>query len=240
MTLDIFMLELSGNPLVYIGPDAFKQGLFHVGLENTKLRIIDESAFNSSQGIKSLTLNNNSLHFLPELIFAPLTFYGDPQETLLLDDNPWRCDCQMRDYAKWLHSSASGMNIRILHCDMPQSLHGKALRDVPVGQLTCDCPHLTSPNISTTGSTTVVKTGQRAVLKCSVTCCPAAAVVWTTPTGMKLGVDSDVPGISVADDGTLVIATATSGTSGTYTCLAVNYIGKDQATVHLTVTGNAK
>ncbi|KAI8482246.1 hypothetical protein Bbelb_400280 [Branchiostoma belcheri] len=111
MTLDIFMLELSGNPLVYIGPDAFKQGLFHVGLENTKLRIIDESAFNRSQGIKSLTLNNNSLHYLPELIFAPLTFYGDPQETLLLDDNPWRCDCQMRDYAKWLHSSASVKNL---------------------------------------------------------------------------------------------------------------------------------
>ncbi|KAI8482245.1 hypothetical protein Bbelb_400270 [Branchiostoma belcheri] len=132
------------------------------------------------------------------------------------------------------------MNIRILHCVMPQSLHGKALRDVPVDQLTCDCPHLTSPNISTTGSTTVVKAGQRAVLKCSVTCCPVAAVVWTTPTGMKLSVDSDVPGISVADDGTLVIATATSGTSGTYTCLAVNYIGKDQATVHLAVTGNAK
>ncbi|XP_035698762.1 leucine-rich repeat-containing protein 4C-like [Branchiostoma floridae] len=235
MALDIFMLELSGNPLVYIGPDAFKHGLFHVGLENTKLRLIDESAFNSSQGVKSLTLNNNSLNYLPGLIFAPLTFYGDPSEILLLDDNPWRCDCQMRDYSKWLQSAS---NIQTLTCDTPPRLHGTALRDVPVDQLTCDCPHLSSPNISTAGSTTVVTVGHRAVLKCTVTCCPVAAIIWTTPTGTKLSEDSDAPGISVSDDGALVIATATSAKSGTYTCLAANFMGKDQATVHLTVTGN--
>ncbi|XP_078700279.1 uncharacterized protein LOC144927019 isoform X3 [Branchiostoma floridae x Branchiostoma belcheri] len=229
-------VDLSYNPIVYVGPGAFKGGvLFSVHLDHTKLRIIDDAAFNESVEVKWLQLNNNYLQFLPGGVFKPLTFYGDLMEFEDMTNNPWKCDCQMYEYAQYARSPAAE-HLSTLECASPGNLTKQVLRKVPLNTLKCDCPHYAVPTIDTKGSSTVVRVGQGAVLNCQVTACPEAAVIWTTPTGVSLTSDSQHPGLHVLSDGSLVVVSASSDDSGTYSCMAVNYLGKATATVRLRVT----
>ncbi|XP_078700297.1 uncharacterized protein LOC144927071 isoform X1 [Branchiostoma floridae x Branchiostoma belcheri] len=234
----MFELDLSSNPIVYVGPKAFNKELAAVHLDHTKLRIIDETAFNVSVDVKWLRLNNNYLQFLPGGVFKSLTFYGDLMELEDMSNNPWKCDCQMYEYAQYARSPAASA-LHMLECASPENLKGYVLRLVPLHSLTCDCPHK-SPTIDTRGSVTVVRVGQGAVLFCKVTACPEAAVIWTTPTGVSLTSDSQHPGLYVLSDGSLVVVSASSDDSGTYSCMAVNYLGKATATVRLRVTDGAQ
>ncbi|KAI8495831.1 hypothetical protein Bbelb_262470 [Branchiostoma belcheri] len=229
-------INLSGNPIVYVGPRAFRgDQLFAVHLDHTKLRIIDGTAFNDSVQVKSLRLNNNYLQFLPGGIYKPLTFYGDLMELEDMTNNPWKCDCQMYEYAQYLRTPAA-FALATLECAGPGNLTGQILRQVPLDNLKCDCPHFSGPKIDTGGSSPSVPVGHGAVLKCKVTACPEAAVIWTTPTGVSLTADSQHPGLHVLSDGSLVVVSASSDDSGTYSCMAVNYLGKATATVRLRVT----
>ncbi|XP_066273614.1 insulin-like growth factor-binding protein complex acid labile subunit [Branchiostoma lanceolatum] len=231
----MYELDLSDNPIVFVGPRAFSKDLAAIHLDHTKLRIIDETAFNESVEVKWLRLNDNYLQFLPGGIYKPLTFYGDLMELEDMTNNPWTCDCQMYEYAQYVRSPAA-FALHTLECAGPGSLKGQILRKVPLNTLKCDCPHTSTPTIDTRGSSTVVPTGHRAVLKCQVTACPEAAVIWTTPTGVSLTSDSQHPGLSVLSDGSLVVVSASSEDSGTYSCMAANYLGKATATVNLRVT----
>ncbi|CAH1254247.1 IGFALS [Branchiostoma lanceolatum] len=229
-------INLSGNPIVYVGPRAFRgEQLFMVHLDHTKLRIIDGTAFNESVQVKSLRLNNNYLQFLPGGIYKPLTFYGDLVELEDMTNNPWTCDCQMYEYAQYVRSPAA-FALSTLECAGPGNLTGQILRQVPLDALKCDCAHFSIPKIETEGSSPSVPIGHGAVLKCKVTACPEAAVIWTTPTGVSLTSDSQHPGLSVLSDGSLVVVSASSEDSGTYSCMAANYLGKATATVNLKVT----
>ncbi|XP_078603320.1 uncharacterized protein LOC144877290 isoform X1 [Branchiostoma floridae x Branchiostoma japonicum] len=229
-------INLSGNPIVYVGPRAFRgEQLFMVHLDHTKLRIIDGTAFNESVEVKSLRLNNNYLQFLPGGIYKPLTFYGDLVELEDMTNNPWKCDCQMYEYAQYVRTPAA-FALNTLECAGPGNLTGQILRHVPLEALKCDCSHFSSPKIETEGSSPSVPIGHGAVLKCKVTACPEAAVIWTTPTGVSLTSDSQHPGLSVLSDGSLVVVSASSEDSGTYSCMAVNYLGTATATVNLRVT----
>ncbi|XP_035660719.1 insulin-like growth factor-binding protein complex acid labile subunit [Branchiostoma floridae] len=232
----LYEVDLSGNPIVYVGPRAFGGGeLFSVHLDHTKLRVIDGAAFNESVEVKWLQLNNNYLQFLPGGVFKPLTFYGDLLEFEDMTNNPWKCDCQMYEYAQYARSSAA-FHLSTLNCTNPGNLTGQVVRKVPLEAFKCDCPHYSVPTIDTRGSSAAVHVGQGAVLKCKVTACPEAAVIWTTPTGVSLTSDSQHPGLSVLSDGSLVVVSASSEDSGTYSCMAVNYLGTATATVNLRVT----
>ncbi|XP_035660696.1 leucine-rich repeat-containing protein 4C-like isoform X4 [Branchiostoma floridae] len=227
-------LILSDNPIVYVGSRAFGPQLIEVKLQNTKLRVIDGAAFNNSPNVNRLTLSNNYLQYLPETVFQPLTYYGD-YETLDLDGNPWVCDCQLAGYSAWL-KAPQAVAIPDLYCTAPPSLAGDPLRRVPTNWLNCSCVTEESPRIDTRGSTTSAAAGDKAILRCKVTACPGAAVLWTTPRGMSLTSDSEFPNMHVQTDGTLVIATVTTEDAGLYTCMAVNAFGTAEARVVLKVT----
>ncbi|CAH1254242.1 insulin-like growth factor-binding protein complex acid labile subunit isoform X5 [Branchiostoma lanceolatum] len=227
-------LDLSYNPIVYVGPHTFGPQLVEVKLEKTKLRIIDGAAFNNSPNVNRLTLNNNYLQYLPETVFQPLTYYGD-YETLDLDGNPWVCDCQLAGYSAWLKTPKASA-IPDLHCMSPPSLAENSLRRVPTNWLNCSCVTEESPRIDTGGSTSSVAAGDEAVLRCKVNACPGAAVLWTAPRGLSLTSDSEFPNIHVQSDGTLVVAAVTPGDAGLYTCMAVNAFGTAEAGVVLKVT----
>ncbi|XP_066273609.1 insulin-like growth factor-binding protein complex acid labile subunit isoform X3 [Branchiostoma lanceolatum] len=227
-------LDLSKNPIVYVGPHAFGPQLVEVKLENTKLRIIDEAAFNSSRNINRLTLINNYLQYLPENVFKPLTSYKD-YGTLTLAGNPWVCDCQLAGLAAWL-KTPNVSAIEDFHCISPPPLEGYVVRDVPNNSLNCSCATEASPRIDTGGGTTKASIGDFASLQCKVNACPGAAVLWTAPRGLSLTSDSEFPNIHVQSDGTLVVAAVTPGDAGLYTCMAVNAFGTAEAGVVLKVT----
>ncbi|XP_019619402.1 PREDICTED: leucine-rich repeat and immunoglobulin-like domain-containing nogo receptor-interacting protein 1 [Branchiostoma belcheri] len=226
-------LVLSDNPIVYVGPDAFGPQLTEVKLQNTKLRIIDGAAFNSSPQVNRLTLSNNHLQYLPETVFQPLTYYGD-HETLDLAGNPWVCDCQLAGYYAWLKTK--GWAIPSLYCTSPPSLAGQSLRRLANNSLNCSCEAVESPRIDTAGSTTWAAAGDEAILRCKVNACPDAAVLWTAARGISLTSQSEFPNMYVQADGTLVIPAVTPGDAGRYTCMAVNAFGTAEAEIRLEVT----
>ncbi|XP_078700271.1 uncharacterized protein LOC144927008 [Branchiostoma floridae x Branchiostoma belcheri] len=227
-------LVLSDNPIVYVGPDAFGPQLTEVKLQDTKLRIIDGAAFNSSPQVNRLTLSNNHLQYLPETVFQPLTSYKD-YETLELAGNPWVCDCQLAGFAAWL-KTPNVSAIPEFHCISPPALEGRVVRDLATNQLNCSCGAEEIPRIDTGGSTTEVPIGERALLRCKVNACPDAAVLWTVARGLFLTSQSEFPDMYVQADGTLVIPVVTPGDAGRYTCMAVNAFGTAEAGVVLNVT----
>ncbi|XP_035671229.1 leucine-rich repeat-containing protein 4-like [Branchiostoma floridae] len=233
----LFSIDLSHNPIVYLGPDAFKwqsQSMYEVMLKGTKLRLIDGEAFNSSTGVKSLWFENNDMRYLPWNVFDPLTYYGDPQEALNLESNPWRCDCQMYEYARW-QQSPQGLVAGALTCQDPPELRNKTLREIPLEQFKCNCSHFSTPSIDTSGSDVNTTSGHSAVLKCNVTACPEAVILWSTPRGITLADNSPHPGLEVLDDGTLIIVETGPDDTGTYSCMAANYLGQATAFLQLKV-----
>ncbi|XP_019619883.1 PREDICTED: leucine-rich repeat-containing protein 15-like [Branchiostoma belcheri] len=252
----LFSLDLSHNPIVYLGPDLFKwqsQSMYEVKLEGTKLRLIDGDIFNSSTGMKSLFFENNDMRYLPWNVFNPLTYYGetlsfifrdlspvgDPQEALDLESNPWLCDCQMYEYARW-QNSTQGIVAASLTCQDPPELRNKTLREIPLEQFKCICSHFSTPSIDTTGSDANATSGQGAVLKCNVTACPEAVILWSTPRGITLANNSPHPGLEVLDDGSLVIVETVPADTGTYSCMAANYLGQTTAYLRLEVIPSSR
>ncbi|XP_040913528.1 matrix-remodeling-associated protein 5-like [Toxotes jaculatrix] len=92
--------------------------------------------------LRHLDLSNNSLTTLPKdtLATAPLL------ETLVLQDNPWSCDCRMNWFLTWslahpgLMKCPSGPQCPT--CESPMSLQGQGLLDQP--ELSCTSPVIPS------------------------------------------------------------------------------------------------
>ncbi|KAM8855976.1 matrix-remodeling-associated protein 5-like isoform 2-T3 [Spinachia spinachia] len=123
------LLRLQGNRLHQLHPHA----LCTVSLLNTYY-------FST---LKHLDLSNNSLTTLPRetLATAPLL------ETLVLQANPWSCDCKMRWFLTWSLAHAGPMKCpgspQCPICASPNSLQGQGLLDQT--DLLCTSPVITSP-----------------------------------------------------------------------------------------------
>ncbi|XP_078697801.1 uncharacterized protein LOC144925597 [Branchiostoma floridae x Branchiostoma belcheri] len=233
---EVYVDSLDENPFVYLGPESFPTPMknatgFDIAFGH--IRVVDEGTFSATYfpNLTRLQLTNNPLRFLPASAVDKLPKLTD----LVLFDNTFKCDCQLKGFATWLKESA--IQRVFLTCASPPSLRGKDLQDVPLADLTCDCQHEEAPSIDTRGSDTSVHEGQTAMLKCKISGCPEAEFFWTTPTGAMLAVDSGFPRMEVLDSGTLVVTEAREEDTGVYTCTAVNYRGKAIKEVPLVVTG---
>ncbi|XP_078697804.1 uncharacterized protein LOC144925599 [Branchiostoma floridae x Branchiostoma belcheri] len=228
--------SLYGNPFVYLGPESFPTPMKNAtgfNIPSGHIRVVDEGTFSATSfpNLTRVQLTDNPLHFLPASSVDKLPKLTD----LVLFDNTFKCDCQLKGLATWLRES--GIPRVFLTCASPPSLRGKDLQDVPLADLTCDCQREEAPSIDTRGSDTSVHEGQTATLKCKISGCPEAEFFWTTPTGAILAVDSGFPRMEVLDSGTLVVTESREEDTGVYICTAVNYRGKAIKEVPLVVTG---
>ncbi|XP_078616101.1 uncharacterized protein LOC144884571 [Branchiostoma floridae x Branchiostoma japonicum] len=228
--------SLDGNPFVYLGPESFPTPFKHsteLDISHGHIRLVEEGAFSAESfpNITRLQLDSgNPLHFLPANVVDKL-----PNLTaLILYDDPFHCDCQLKGFATWLRERVNPPFVDVT-CASPPSLQGKDLKDVPLANLTCNCQHEEAPSIDTSGSDTSVHEGQTAMLKCEISGCPEAEFFWTTPTGAMLAVESGFPRMEVLGSGTLVVTEAREEDTGVYTCTAVNYRGKARKEVALQV-----
>ncbi|XP_070832865.1 matrix-remodeling-associated protein 5-like [Chaetodon trifascialis] len=103
--------------------------------------------------LRHLDLSNNSLTTLPRetLATAPLL------ESLVLQANPWSCDCRMNWFLTWtlahpgLMKCPSGPQCPI--CDSPNSLQGQGLLEQT--DLSCTSPLISSPGTDTPSETEI-------------------------------------------------------------------------------------
>ncbi|CAH1263074.1 LRRC15 [Branchiostoma lanceolatum] len=222
--------DIRQNPIVYLPEGAFSiPSVSRVDMGGMKLSVLDPGAFHGIiSSVTELDLSFNRLQYLPGQIFHGLEDFA----LVWTDGNPWKCDCQMYDFAKWLQQTAPEIDV---FCHSPTNLSGKNLRDISLEELQCDCIHNEAPSIDSTGGDNHTEVGSKARLTCNVTSCPDAAIIWSTPEGVILSVDSEMPRFTVNANGTLMIEDITESDAGEYHCTAVNYLGKDMATVSLKV-----
>uniref|UniRef100_A0A4W3IEB3 SLIT and NTRK-like family, member 6 n=1 Tax=Callorhinchus milii TaxID=7868 RepID=A0A4W3IEB3_CALMI len=163
-------LHINGNYLEVLREGTFRglDNLEFLQANNNLIHIIEPGAFSKLHRLKVLILNDNAIPLLPTNIFrfVPLTHLdlrGNHLESLpyvgllehigrimelQLEDNPWRCDCDLLALRSWLENMPPQSDIGNVICLHPFKLKGKILTKIPMNYV---CP---------TGSGTIFEDSQ--------------------------------------------------------------------------------
>ncbi|XP_030069817.1 leucine-rich repeat and transmembrane domain-containing protein 2 [Microcaecilia unicolor] len=163
-------LDLSHNFLDLLPQDVFRDlvNLTDLHLRNNSIRTLDKPLLQRTVLLRRLDLSLNGLSQLPTGLFDDLTalhvlslrsnrLQNLDRETfeplvrlqkLQLGDNPWECDCNLRDFKHWMEwFSYRGGKIDGLECTLPKELRGKDMRMVPMEMFNY-CSQVEDENIS--------------------------------------------------------------------------------------------
>lgn len=99
--------------------------------------------FLSTNIVVDLRNNNIStimLVNLPPSVLEAGSAGGAGGATILLDDNPYACDCRLEGLVRRVRAGGAGLRARGATCASPPTLRGRALSDVSPRALTCRVP----------------------------------------------------------------------------------------------------
>ncbi|XP_009509460.2 platelet glycoprotein V [Phalacrocorax carbo] len=103
--------------------------LQNISLFHSRLEALPRNLFHNLKHLQKVYLNSTKLQSLPGDLFTALP---ELQE-VSLDDNPWKCDCQILGFQEWLQKSMEIVkNVPSLTCDSPlvlQNISVVALTD---------------------------------------------------------------------------------------------------------------
>ncbi|XP_067842706.1 leucine-rich repeat-containing protein 70-like [Heptranchias perlo] len=123
-------LALNNNSIIHVHSDAFK--ILHLGylqLDHNNISFIESDAFEGmATTLKVLHLANNHLTSLNPEVLRPLASLAH----LLVNGNPWECNCNLFNLRRWLLSSSLRLNIR---CQSPSQLRGKPLHYINISEV---------------------------------------------------------------------------------------------------------
>uniref|UniRef100_A0A3P9LIL9 LRRCT domain-containing protein n=1 Tax=Oryzias latipes TaxID=8090 RepID=A0A3P9LIL9_ORYLA len=154
-------LSLAKNNLTSITslpPNLFphKNKLTKLYLDNNLLTGLPEGYFVGFPKLKVLTLNKNKLNSLPSVLFGEM-----PKLTeLSLHNNPWHCDCNLKDLHEWIRDNSEKLKPPVV-CEHPELLKGQEIRSLRDDQLICP----TLPPVTQLIKTTIPTTTVRKVMK---------------------------------------------------------------------------
>ncbi|XP_061861318.1 platelet glycoprotein V isoform X2 [Colius striatus] len=110
------------------------QKLQNVSLFDKRLEVLPRNLFHNLKHLQRVYLNSTKLQSLPGDIFAALP---ELQE-VVLDNNPWKCDCQILGFREWLQKSMGIVkDVPSLTCHSPLALQNVSLMALRVDQLKC-------------------------------------------------------------------------------------------------------
>ncbi|NWR88041.1 GPV protein, partial [Furnarius figulus] len=108
------------------------QKLQNISLFDTRLEVLPRKLFHNLKHLQKIYLNGTKLQSLPADFFTALP---ELQE-VVLDDNPWKCNCQILGFQEWLQKSTEIVkNVPSLMCHSPL-----ALQNISLMALTIDDP----------------------------------------------------------------------------------------------------
>ncbi|CAG08059.1 unnamed protein product, partial [Tetraodon nigroviridis] len=145
----LFLLVLSRNQISHVSAGAFRglekigeislhtnlltsleagtfQGLpnlFHISLEHNFLSSLPAGVLQGVNRLENIDLHNNSFPNLPQTSLDSLT----PATTVLLQQNPWRCDLYILPLRDWLRNHPSKANQTLVICESPFTTNGELI-----------------------------------------------------------------------------------------------------------------
>ncbi|XP_070610962.1 leucine-rich repeat and transmembrane domain-containing protein 2 [Erythrolamprus reginae] len=140
-------LQLRNNSIRSLDKDLLQNtNLLHqLDLSINGLAQIPSGIFDDLPSLRWLSLRSNRLQNLDRVTFEPLISL----QQLHVGDNPWECDCNLRDFKYWMEwFSYRGGKIDQLACTLPKELRGKDMRLVPMEMFNY-CSQLEDENSST-------------------------------------------------------------------------------------------
>ncbi|NXX58370.1 GPV protein, partial [Scopus umbretta] len=110
------------------------QKLQNISLFDSRLEALPRNLFHNLKHLQKVYLNSTKLQSLPGDFFTALP---ELQEVFLVD-NPWKCDCQILGFQKWLQKSMEIVkNVSSLMCDSPLALQNLSLVALTDQHLKC-------------------------------------------------------------------------------------------------------
>ncbi|CAH1272458.1 LRIT2 [Branchiostoma lanceolatum] len=252
MTIDNdFRLYLSGNPIKHLDKYSFSNIVsadcciywFHMDFSNMQLEKIHELAFHNMLQHRwkdcdacEFFFNDNLLETLPSTL---CDLYAKPLVYLHLENNPWSCDCRMRDIYNCSYS-----HFNRITCRYTPILNNARLSSLSPENLVCSNP--TIDHISPTVNQLVV--GENVTMYCNATGFNRPTITWTLPVVSPSGIPAnrqhhDISTTSLdynSAESTLTIIHVQVTDQGNYTCHASNAAGEDSVSLHLTVISDTK
>lgn len=220
-----------------------------IDLHGNQLAFVHPHAFTELENLNKLDLSNNKLRYFQDkwvskIISASLS-------SLKLTGNPFRCDCQLtdanmrsfldNDAAKKLIEYAlyAGQGNGQIMCSADGDFkHQDLLKITPsmVDQKGIKC---TKPRITGISKSSEVEAGKSLLLKCIATGNPMPTIEWKAPNEDVYRLTSDdFEGVTVHQDGSMLIEDIRTSDKGTYTCIAKGSQGSVQAETKVDVTGD--
>jgi Leucine-rich repeat (LRR) protein len=175
------------------------------------------NTFKGLPGLQTLNLTNNRFQTV-----TPDTFNDVMRVSIVLDDNPWVCNCSSLYQTKqWIVKENVTMDIV---CASPKSLKGQHLKDVNLG-----C----APSTIETDGDQIVLFGNNASLTCSVSGNPKPTVTFYMPNGSQILSGER----AMFSDGNqrLIFMYILPEEAGKFTCKAVNFISEAQVEILVNV-----
>ncbi|NXU14429.1 GPV protein, partial [Pardalotus punctatus] len=133
--------ELRGLSLHTSNISSLPEGIFlslqklqNISLFDTRLEVLPTNLFHNLKHLQKVYLNSTNLQSLPADFFTAL-----PElEEVVLDDNPWKCDCQILGFREWLQKSTTIVkNVASLMCHSPVALQNISLVSLSIDDTEC-------------------------------------------------------------------------------------------------------
>ncbi|XP_038067368.1 insulin-like growth factor-binding protein complex acid labile subunit [Patiria miniata] len=144
--LEVF--HFSQNSLTDIPEYSFKNvtSLKEMFITDSKLSSIDENGLDGLGNLVELDLSNNELTTLAETTLDSIRYSSGLK--IDLGDNPWACDCHMRDFLQWVDERFTPRQIQQIFnitehqpkCLSPPQYAGSSIFEIPTHDLNCKAP----------------------------------------------------------------------------------------------------
>lgn len=222
-------LNLSGNPLKQLIHSQFPvlPHLKTIELQHCGLKSIHPDAFINLPQLETLNLNSNHLKNISESVFKSTI----KLLTLKLDNNPWRCDCGLRDFRNWLLSS--NLYSIPLTCSEPPGLASHHWNEIPSAEFAC------GPEVTITDHMIQEEVGSNVTFRCHVTGDPEPEVIWLfngKPVNGSVGDQVYLDEQTGLDKWVVLsVYNVSDGGAGEYTCFARNIRGNATGNATLTL-----